>query len=61
MLSLLVYTAAIFISQHNQRYDTLLSITSPLTHKLKAGIAFRIAVAIETNKKETNVIRPTRS
>ena len=57
MLSLLVYTAAIFIFQHNQQYDTLLSITSLFTHKLKAGIAFGIAVAIQTNKKETNVIR----
>ena len=57
MLSLLVYTAAIFISQHNQQYDALLSIPSPLTHELKAGIAFGIAVAIETNKKEINVIR----
>jgi hypothetical protein len=25
--------------QHNQQYDTLLSIT-PCTHKLKAGIAY---------------------
>jgi hypothetical protein len=38
-ITLRVYTATIFIFQHNQQYDTLLPIV-PCTHKLKAGIAY---------------------
>ena len=36
---LLVYFIKIF--QHNQLYDTLL-LAAPCTHKLKAGIAYRL-------------------
>jgi hypothetical protein len=38
---LVVSAVFIEIFQHNQQYDTLLSII-PCTHKLKAGIAYYV-------------------